>query len=172
MRDKSNGWHRFRVRLKLENGSDYLESFHEGVWGPAFYTNLFLRESCYKCRFKNKVRDADITLGDFWGAAREDSLRKYDDNNKGTSVILVNSAKGKDIINSLQGCHIEEIEYGCLLKGLYVLYKSSERNFFRKWAFQSLSKTHFKEIVEKTVHPSVINKIRRKAWMYISKISN
>ena len=53
-----------------------------------------------------------------------------------------------------------------------MLYKSSERNFFRKWAFQSLSKMPFKEIVEKAVHPSVINKIRRKAWMYISIVSN
>ncbi len=164
MRDKSNGWHRFRVRLDLENGGDYTESFHEGVWGPAFYTNLFLRDSCYSCRFKNRVRDADITLGDFWGAAREENLRKYDDGDKGTSVILVNSDKGRELFGKLANCHVEKIPYECLLNGLYVLYKPSDKNYFRTWAFKSLGKMPFKEIVARTMRPGFSDKVKRKIW--------
>ena len=55
-----------------------------------------MRESCYNCSFKNFPRVADITIGDFWGVRK-----KYDDN-KGTSLIMVNSQKGKKLFNGIK----------------------------------------------------------------------
>lgn len=164
MRDKSFGWHRFYVKLDFDDGSKHDKSFHEGIWGPSFFRNLFLRECCYDCNFKKKIRQADITLGDFWGAAREDALRKYDDDNKGTSVILINSKKGLDVIKKVQDCWIERISYECLLNGLYVLYKSSDRNYFREKAFSELDKKPYSKIVMEIMHPSLIDRVKRKIW--------
>ncbi len=165
MRDKTYGWYEGCVKLTMKNGLEYKEHYrNNGIWGPSFITNLFLRDSCYNCHFKKKVRKADITLGDFWSATREDDLRKYDDHDKGTSVILVNSLKGEEYVKKLTDCHIEEIPYECLLKGTYVLYKSSGRNYFSRWAFKSLGDIPFSQIIEKTTHPSVIKRVQRKLW--------
>jgi hypothetical protein len=61
-------------------------------------TNSIIRISCGNCDFKDKMHLEDITLGDFWGAKEE-----YDDD-KGTSVILVNSQMGKRFVDMLIDC--------------------------------------------------------------------
>ncbi len=165
MRDKRNGWSKFYVSLTFEDGTEHAESFFDGVWGPSFFSNLFLRESCYECNFKRPTKMADLTLGDFWGAAREDELRKYDDADKGTSVVLVNSEKGEKLLKELENCYLEEIPYDCLKKGLYVLYRSSNRNFHRKWAFKQLGRKPFSEIVRHTRRNTVPVMVVRKLWM-------
>lgn len=162
MRDKSFGWHKFHIKINFSDGTIHDESFHEGIWGPAFFTNLFLRDCCYACNFKEKIRQSDISLGDFWGAAREEELRKFDDHDKGTSVILVNSKKGAEIIESVHGCRIEKVQYECLLKGLYVLYKSSEKNYYREKAFRDLDEKPFSEIVIKALNPPFMYRLKRK----------
>ncbi len=169
MRDKSRGWAEGCVRLSLSNGEDYVESYRKGIWGPAFFTNLFLRGSCYNCHFKKKIRRADFTLGDFWAACREEEFKKYDDNDKGTSIILINSLKGQDYIQKINDCYFESIPYECLLKGQYVLYKSSSRNYFRTWAFESLGKIPFSQIVNASVHPSLLKKVRARVWRVAHK---
>ena len=64
-RDKSGegGWHSFSLTLAA-NQSIRRRIFHRSILGQAFNKNLFLRLSCYTCRFKTNRSLADITLGD------------------------------------------------------------------------------------------------------------
>ena len=68
----------------------------------AFLQNLILRHSCYDCSFKNYKTCSDITLGDFWGV---ETLFPEDKNfldNKGVSVALINSIKGKKLFDKIK----------------------------------------------------------------------
>ena len=59
---------------------------------------MALRPSCNNCKYTNTDRPSDITIGDFWG------IDKYDPNfsdDKGVSVILLNTSKGKQAFNNI-----------------------------------------------------------------------
>ena len=55
--------------------------------------------SCYNCKYTNFNRTGDITIGDFWGI--EKNMSEFDDN-KGVSLVLVNSQKGKVFFDSIR----------------------------------------------------------------------
>lgn len=58
-----------------------------------FLKNRISRESCYTCNYAQENRVSDITIGDFWGINKESKISKKI--NKGLSVVLLNSEKGK-----------------------------------------------------------------------------
>jgi coenzyme F420-reducing hydrogenase beta subunit len=65
----------------------------------AFLNNETFRESCYSCKFSNKKRIGDITLGDYWG------LRKYHPelyDRNGISVVLINTDKGNQLFDLIR----------------------------------------------------------------------
>ena len=55
------------------------------------------RESCYVCKYSASSRVGDITIGDFWGVELAHPGFHSKD---GVSVILVNSQKGGDLLNT------------------------------------------------------------------------
>lgn len=65
----------------------------------AFIGNICLRSSCSDCTMKEIERCTDFSLGDYWGIWNQHP--KFDDN-KGTSVMLVHSQCGQEILNQLQ----------------------------------------------------------------------
>ena len=71
-----------------------------------FLSDLYLRPSCYECRCKNGVSHSDITIGDYWGVKEVD---KELDDDKGVSIVMLNSDKGQKIFSRLNGLHLKEI---------------------------------------------------------------
>ena len=65
-----------------------------------FYKHIMFRESCGKCHFCNTKRPSDITLGDFWGWEKTDP--DFNKDNKGVSMILVNTEKGRDLFEKVK----------------------------------------------------------------------
>lgn len=57
------------------------------------------RECCYQCDYANTNRVGDLTVGDFWGIAK--SHPEFD-SPKGVSSILVNSKKGKILLEKMK----------------------------------------------------------------------
>lgn len=98
-RDKINGWNNMRITLTFENGKRYsqIASYDDFYFG--FFRGLYYRKSCYHCPFATESRVSDISLGDFWGIEYTNSKL---DSQKGISVILVNSQKGKDLLKSIE----------------------------------------------------------------------
>lgn len=58
------------------------------------------RLSCGKCHFANTKRPSDITIADYWGWEKTDPNINKDD--KGVSLILVNTEKGREIFNAVK----------------------------------------------------------------------
>lgn len=68
----------------------------------AYFSGMFAPHNCLKCRFQGDNRQGDISLGDFWGIENHD---KALNDGKGTSMVRVNSKKGKLLIESIrQSC--------------------------------------------------------------------
>lgn len=65
-----------------------------------FYKNIFARHSCNKCHFCNTRRPSDITIADFWGW--EKSAPSLNRDNKGVSLVLCNTPKGKEIFEKVK----------------------------------------------------------------------
>lgn len=100
MKDKSYGWHRFAMRVLFDSGYEYCQDRHHDDFLRGYLqTDLFLRQSCFNCPFKEIPHDADITLGDFW---KIETLDKDLDQDKGTSLVIVNSHKGLKIFEQIQ----------------------------------------------------------------------
>ena len=94
-RDKRYGWKQFSLVVKAQVAEEektiLSESFTKNNYMNAFLHNLSLRPSCYHCAFRCNKSGADITLGDYWGI----SEKVMNDDDKGTSLVIVNSNKGK-----------------------------------------------------------------------------
>lgn len=115
-RDKSTGWKKygFSVRMKSAFKADENSVFgplnpineeiilHEtldiNIYMQGFLKNLYLRPSCYACDVKCGRSHSDLTIADFWGIDR--FFPGYDDD-KGVSLVLVNSSKGMSYFSSL-----------------------------------------------------------------------
>lgn len=94
-RDKQEeGWKNYYINLVGEE-SNFKKSHRKDPFLYGFLKNLYLNKICYNCPFSKIPRVSDITLGDFWGVNQEL------DDNKGTSLVIVNSNKGQQIIDAL-----------------------------------------------------------------------
>lgn len=65
-----------------------------------FYQHIIFRHSCGKCHFCNTTRPSDITIADFWGWEKTDP--EFGQDNKGVSLVLVNTPKGREIFEAVK----------------------------------------------------------------------
>lgn len=98
MRDKSLGWRRYSMSIDLDNGLKYLQPVDKDPYLRYFCVQRIVRPSCHTCLFKGFDRPYDLTIGDFWGI---DKFHNDLDDNKGTSVVLVHSEKGKKTLAAI-----------------------------------------------------------------------
>lgn len=97
-RNKKNGWKAYSVFIGFENRKQYLKEHSADIYIRAFLSDICLRPSCSDCQFKGIKRQADVTLADFWGI--QNVMPEMDDD-KGTSLVLVHSDKGRGLLDEL-----------------------------------------------------------------------
>ena len=98
-RDKRKGWLDYSISLRYTDQIEENKSFSNDLFMKGFLTNIYLRPSCYQCNAKGLRRCSDITLADFW-EVEELMPELFDD--KGTSLVLVHSEKGRHLLKSVQ----------------------------------------------------------------------
>lgn len=99
-KNKKWGWHNFSLRVNFENGKEYCKDrWHDLFFIGYLQAGNFTRPSCYECQFKGFPQKADITLADFWGI---ETLDKSMDQDKGTSLVMVNSEKGITLFDAIK----------------------------------------------------------------------
>lgn len=89
-------WHDSYDML-IRGKKSYIESrLSEGdMFFKLFLTDSCLGKQCYnKCKYKFNSSSADIRIGDLWGTT-------YEDNEEGVSAAISFTAKGYDILNSI-----------------------------------------------------------------------
>lgn len=98
-RAKKPLWDWGYVTIHFRNQPDYSVLMNEDPYYALFNIGYSLRTSCHNCRYCNMNRFGDITLADFWGyRPRHFKTRDY---LKGTSLVMLNSEKGKAIFRQV-----------------------------------------------------------------------
>lgn len=112
---KDGGWKSSpkRTRLDFEDGHFVVKEGEENLFMYGYLSsNLYIRPCCGDCQFKGVPRKSDITFADFWG------IEKELDDDKGTSLILINSEKGRDLFEKTKNyMEIYEKDFNIISSG-------------------------------------------------------
>ena len=127
-RNKDKGWKTGQIAIEFSDGTVLKELFHprKNKYANIFYSNIALGKGCNGCRYNTLNRCGDITLGDFWGYK---SFPDKEINENGTSVILVNSQRGKELLEMSQELlHLEKVEKEVAISDNPPLYEHTKIN--------------------------------------------
>lgn len=91
-RNKKFGWAAHRETFVI-NGTEY----DSNVFTNLFFSHYIVRPSCFECPYKCTSRVGDITIADYWGVDK--ALPGFNDD-KGVSLVLINSDKGSLLFNN------------------------------------------------------------------------
>jgi len=97
-RPKDMGWGH-EEKAVFENGREEINTSLTKIWKSIFYTDAALRPSCYSCKYATTPRCSDITIADFWGI---ENVNPEITDNKGVSLLLINSQKGKELFEKAE----------------------------------------------------------------------
>ncbi len=158
-RNKSiSGWKPVRFAVVHDDGSTQVThvKINKFLWG--FETNLFQRPSCYKCKFATLERIGDITIGDWFGGSKQKEL---DPENKGLSMITINSPKGEKLYEELKSnLFFKEFSMEEACHDAMHLGKQPHMNWMRYSFFKNFRKKPFHTLCKK-YFPSTKNYIGR-----------
>lgn len=149
---------------------------YEDDYLSAFQNGLLHNESCYECKYADKDRCADLTIGDFWKIGQKTEFVKPKCK---VSVVVANTTKGLNLITSCEQLVLQEREYQEALDGNPNLYRPSKRhlqyekfwNIYReegvpaayiKTIGKRLKKVRFKNCIKNTIKNTAKLFINRK----------
>ena len=170
-RDKATGWSDYSVFVKTEN-QETREPYYNNEYMQLFLNDYSLRLSCYSCNSKFPYKTADITMGDLWGAS---SIAPEMDDNKGLSLIVVNSIKGNSIFDAIHDKVLyKKIDYNMAFSSNPSAIQSVDMPKDRKRFFKDIQKDNidFEKLVKKyckkpSIPARAINKAKRIVKRYI-----
>lgn len=172
-RDKRKGWRLFSMTSSLNTISgdcfQFSKTLREDKFMRVFLQNICLNSSCADCHYGKLPRIADITLGDYWGVSK---YHPEMDDDKGTSVVLLNTEHGVDLFNSISDkinqCE-SKVEYA--IAGNPCIVRSSKQHPKRFDFFADLDKYTLNDLIKKYCpYPSLINRIYAKTRRVLGKI--
>lgn len=115
-RDKGQGWS-FNHKAVMSDGHVVRINHRLSSYMTLYMNGCIYRESCFSCPYAQSARNADITIGDFWGVVRKrsdlaDALHVDD----GVSCVLANSEKG---LRALEQAPVSlyEVDYADIVEG-------------------------------------------------------
>lgn len=156
-KNKINGWNKFCTKIELENDMNYYADRYTDLFMVGYLKyNLFMRPSCHGCKFKGFPRYSDITFADFWGVELEN---RNLDTDKGTSLVILNSQKGKSYFKQIEdNIFKEEKNLECAVRNNRCAVSSTTVGKYRDYFFENIDKLDFEEVMKK-----IINKDRKEA---------
>ncbi|MCM1238784.1 MAG: Coenzyme F420 hydrogenase/dehydrogenase, beta subunit C-terminal domain [Lachnospiraceae bacterium] len=160
-RDKSVYGYKYSVITALDNknGRIYQCGVESDPYLRAFFTNVSVRPSCYKCSFKKQYRVSDFTMWDAFNVGR---FSKELDNDLGATRVLVHTSKGRRIFEQIQDhFRIFQTTPEMITDKVKEMYESVEYNRKREGFFQDAENMAGKELFQKYFPDTVRVKIER-----------
>lgn len=115
---------KFRKKARFQINADDTYLVSKGVsdkYSIAFLNSLIYTENCYNCKYSQLERVSDITLGDSWGSELE-----FEEQKKGISLILCQTEKGKQLVNSAD-LTLKEVDIDKAIANNHQLERSSAK---------------------------------------------
>ena len=165
---KKGGWKSSpqRTRVDFENGKYKVFENEKNLYMYGYLSsNLYLRPCCGNCKFKGLPRKSDITLADYWG------IEKELDDDKGTSMVLVNSEKGRLYFKKAKkNLEFYKKDFDSILDNNPMFTYSVVINDKRKEFLVDLDKMNFSDALKKYgVYPPKIS-LSKRIKRYIKKL--
>ena len=146
-RDKRKGWHKYSLTHLFKQKKQFSVCYTQSLFMNLMLSNICSNASCAKCHYRKLPRIADITLGDYWGIAE---YHPQMDDNKGTSVVLLNTMHGKalfDIVaNEISQCE-SKLEFA--VTGNPCIVRSNKPHPKRNDFFEFLNQNSLEELAKK-----------------------
>lgn len=149
-KNKDLGWQSLATKVYFANGKDVLCQKHNDPWAKGFlHHDLYTRESCFQCPYRVLPRAAaDITIGDFWGIKNQSEEDMF----QGISIMLVNSEKGKRLLETVQEAFaLQKRTIEDALPGNPALLRNPVRSDKLDRFFSLLASHPFSESVRKSI---------------------
>ena len=167
-RRKDEGWKRFSATFLFKDGTEYRKTLDQDLYMQAFLKDVCLRPSCYACEFKTIHRQSDITLADFWGIQ---SILPEMDDDKGTSLMFVNTTKGKEVFGQIENkMKYKEVELDQAIVFNPAAIRSAESNQNRSKFFDKLDEIPFDQLIKKYCTDKYSVRVKRKVKIVTCKI--
>lgn len=161
-RSKENGWKNQTPIIEYEDGTKE----EENTYFKSFVNELIGRPSCHSCQFATTKRISDFTIGDFWGV--ENVLAEISNNDKGISLITVNSEKGENILKQISNKLIlKEVNIEQAFK--YNHNSNVPMHIQRKKFFKDIRKEGFIESSNRNLKMTFSRKVKRKLINFLNK---
>ena len=172
MRSKKTGWTNYNYCWEIitDDNRSLFERQQDNIYMRGFSNDLYLRNTCYSCKYKAFERSTDITLGDFWGIW---DWKPDMDDNKGTSLVIVHSDKGmeffQDIKSNLCVC---EAPKDCVIKyNPSIINCASKNENYEKFIEYRSAGLTFEQCVNRCLRKSVIQRTKMMAKRVYKKIA-
>ena len=158
-RSKKRGWNSFSILVYSGTDKLYDAVFRMDPYMRLMLEDIDLRPSCYYCASKDDRRLSDLTLGDFWGC--EEYYPEMNENDNGTSAVIINSEKGKTLLKCVEDkLKICKIEYSQMAAKNHCYYESVSIPAARESFFSDVNTLSFTELQKKYVHISKKRRIK------------
>ncbi len=100
-REKADGWRPDTLVIHYTDRESEIRHM-EDISQQAFHSRMMMDYGCEHCNYVNPSRIGDLSIGDAWGVP-ENSINCED--RYGTSIVLVNSEKGTQLVSILERNH-------------------------------------------------------------------
>ncbi len=97
-RYKADAWGT-NCKFIFEDQTAVVEAWERNIYFDSFNQNLFLRPSCYDCKFRDEASVADMNIGDYWGI-QEEHPDFYGP--KGVSTVIIKTDQGRELFHKVK----------------------------------------------------------------------
>ena len=161
------GW-RSGINAEFADGSTYSVPSKSDPYFIAFNKSISSNGACAKCRSNVLPRQGDLMIGDFWGISKKDP-EMYD--NKGTSIVLVNSEKGARLFEELKPlmkkCKREPLSIALDNNKAIIRPYASHKN--RNQFFEYLDRLNFESLATGCLNNRLYHEIKKELLGNISE---
>ena len=163
-RRKYCGWKRYSMSLGFANDMEYRAIFSDDPFMRGFLAELYNRPSCHNCPSKNLSSGSDITIADYWGV---DSKLPEMDDDKGTSLVLVNTDKGAKAFATLaEKITLKESDFNHAMSVNPAIVRPIIPHRNRGRFFRRVIKSDFDLLVDRMLQPS----LQCRAWAFVGNL--
>lgn len=158
------GWHA-GVNAWFDDGTKYSKPLETDPYFRSYLQSLSKNLACADCTSNRMPRQGDLTIGDFWKIGTFDQSLN---DNKGTSLILINNQKGEDFFKNLKPfmTKVKEAPLSTAIMGNRSLEHSYPMNKNREMFFKN-----FKNMNIDTLQTACLsNRIYEQEFIELSKL--
>ena len=158
-RDKSKYGYKYSMMTVETDNGIYSQGIDTDPYLRAFFGDTSVRPSCYNCHFKTMKRVSDLTI---WDCFNINEIDKSFDDDKGTTRVLVQSEKGKKLLENLDNVRLKELDINIAIKKVKEMTNSVNYNSKRKEFFENINDDNVFEKYYPTNFKTKINSFVRK----------